>query len=173
MTEPHRESSDSHSDERLAIDGGPAAVPAGPPDWPEEDERVREQLLAAWKDGSWGHYHAHFSEQLVCRLRELHGVEHVLPCSSGTVAVELALRGLKVKPGDEVVLAAYDFPGNFRAVEAVGATPVLVDIDPRSWGLAPEQLAAARSPATRAVIVSHLHGGLADMRQLTQLARAL
>jgi len=170
MPEPLRESSDSLLHEPLAIAGGPAAVPAGPPDWPLEDECVRDQLLAAWQDGSWGRYHAQFSEQLVSKLRDLHGVEHVLPCSSGTVAVELALRGLKVKPGDEVVLAAYDFPGNFRAIEAVGATPVLVDIDPRSWCLDAERISAARSPATRAVIVSHLHGGLADMQQLTELA---
>ena len=52
------------------------------------------------------------------------GVEHVYPCCSGTFAVELALRMLKVGPGDEVILAGYDFPGNFRAIEAVGATPV-------------------------------------------------
>ncbi len=48
---------------------------------------------------------------------------------------------------------------------------MLVDIDPRSWCLAPERIAAAQSPATRAVIVSHLHGGLADMQQLTDVAR--
>ncbi len=44
-------------------------------------------------------------------------------CSSGTIAVELALRGTDVKPDDEVILAGYDFPGNFRAIEAIGARP--------------------------------------------------
>ncbi len=171
MAELFGDTSDAHVEEPLAIEGGRPTVPAGPPRWPLADEQIREQLLAAWEDGSWGRYHARFSEQLLHMLGELHGVEFVLPCSSGTIAVELALRGLKVQPGDEVLLAAYDFPGNFRAIEAVGATPVLLDIDSRSWSLDPEQLAAAHSPAARAVIVSHLHGGLADMQQLTAAAR--
>ena len=71
-----------------------------------------------------------------------------------------------------MILAAYDFPGNFRSVEAVGARPVLVDIDPRTWCLDSGRIAAAVSPATRAVIVSHLHGGLADMAQICEIASA-
>jgi dTDP-4-amino-4,6-dideoxygalactose transaminase len=132
---------------------------------------VRDQLLDAWEDGSWGRYEARFCAELTEHLRALHGVDHTLLCSSGTIGVELALRGLRVKAGDEVVLAAYDFPGNFRAVEAVGAFPVLVDIDPRSWCLDPAQLSAALGPKTRAVIVSHLHGGLADMESVMETAR--
>ena len=89
---------------------------------------------------------------------------------SGTIAVELALRGVGVGDGDEVILAAYDFPGNFRAVEAVGAFPVLVDIDPGTWCLDPRQLAEAWSPRVKALVVSHLHGGLAAMGALRQWA---
>jgi dTDP-4-amino-4,6-dideoxygalactose transaminase len=85
--------------------------------------------------------------------------------------VQLALRGLRIEPGAEVLLAGYDFPGNFRSIEAVGATPVLVDVDPRNWNLAPEPLDSACSPQTRAVLVSHLHGGLVPMRQLVAWAR--
>jgi dTDP-4-amino-4,6-dideoxygalactose transaminase len=79
---------------------------------------------------------------------------------------------LKVGPGDEVVLAAYDYPGNFLAVHAVGATPVLADVDPDNFNLAPEALAGALGPATRAVIASHLHGGLVPMRGVKALAAA-
>lgn len=84
--------------------------------------------------------------------------------------MELALRGLKIGAGDEVILAAYDFPGNFRAIEAVGARPVLVDIAADAWTLDAQQLAAAIAPETKAVIVSHLHGSLADMRSLREIA---
>ncbi len=174
MTEPRRKSPGEGTSEdtgaRLAIDGGTPAVSRGAPLWPPADEQIHDLLIAAWRDGSWGRYASLYSEQLVQKLREMHGVEHVLPCCSGTFAVELALRGLKIKAGDEVVLAAYDFPGNFRAVEAVGAIPVLVDIDPKSWCLDPAQLSAGLGPATRAVIVSHLHGGLADMQQIVAIA---
>jgi perosamine synthetase len=138
--------------------------------WPPRDEAIREALLAAWSDGSWGRYEGPHTRQLIQRLAELHGVEHVTLTCSGTVAVELALRGLRIGPGDEVILAGYDFPGNFRAIEAIGARPVLVDIDPTTWSIDPDAMAAAGGPNVRAVIVSHLHGGLAPMRALTALA---
>jgi len=88
------------------------------------------------------------------------------------VAVELALRGLKINPGDEVILAGYDFPGNFRCIEAVGALPVLVDIDPATWCLDPAAIESAVGPNTRGIIVSHLHGGIAHMRQIREIADA-
>jgi len=97
-------------------------------------------------------------------------VEFALVCASGTFAVELALRALKIGPGDEVLLAAYDYPGNFLNVHAVGARPVLVDIHPDNWNLDPDLIEAAISPATRAIIASHLHGGAVPMREVMTLA---
>ncbi len=82
------------------------------------------------------------------------------------------MRCLKVGPGDEVILAAYDYGGNFLGVHAVGAVPVLIDVDPDNWNLAPERLAQAFGPSTRAVIVSHLHGGLVPMRAVREVADA-
>ncbi len=146
-------------------------MPEAPFPWPTADPAIREALLAAWAAGSWGHYHGPYGEHLSRALAAYHQVEHVWLCSSGTVAVELALRGLKVGHGDEVVLAGYDFGGNFRAVEAVDARPVLVDIDPVNWCLDIDQLDAAHSAATRAVLVSHLHAGLVDMPRLMHWAR--
>ena len=134
------------------------------------DAELAAALQAALADGSWCRYEGRHGEQLVAALRELLGVEHVYPVCSGTFAVELALRMLKVGPGDEVVLGGYDFAGNYRAIEAVGATPVLVDIVPRRWHVDPVQLEAAASPQVKAVIVSHLHGVLAPMREIAALA---
>jgi dTDP-4-amino-4,6-dideoxygalactose transaminase len=82
----------------------------------------------------------------------------------------LALRGIGVKPGEEVALAGYDFGGNWRAIETVGARPVLVDIDPRTWCLDAAQLEAALGERTTAVVVSHLHGGVADMPAICDIA---
>ena len=160
------------ADDLPALLGGVPAFPDGPPDWPVPDEAVRAALDAAWRDGSWGKYQGGHVERLERRLAEMHGVGFALACGSGTYAVELALRALKVGPGHEVVLAAYDYPGNFLAVHAVGATPVLADVAPRHWNLDVDRLAAAFTPATRVVIVSHLHGGLVPMRRLTELAAA-
>lgn len=144
---------------------------AGPLAWPPIDDAVRRALLAAYTDGSWGQYNGPHVPELERRLAAQHHVPHALTCASGTIAVELALRGVGVTAGDEVLLAAYDFPGNFRAIEAIGARPVLVDIEPDSWCLAVDAAQAACSDQTRAVIVSHLHGSLADMPALCGWAR--
>jgi dTDP-4-amino-4,6-dideoxygalactose transaminase len=154
----------------LAIDGGPPLIPEGPPRWPRNDAAIEAALHAAYADGSWGRYHGLHCDCLRELLAELCGAKLTWLCSSGTIGVELALRGLKVGPGDEVILAAYDFPGNFRAIEAVGARPVLVDLVSGTWALDVEQVASAVSSRTKAVIVSHLHGALADMRRLRELA---
>ncbi len=138
--------------------------------WPLPDDAVRAALEGCFADGSWGRYHGPQTERLREALAAMHGVDHVRLASSGTVAVELAVRGLKVTAEHEVILAGYDFAGNFRAIEAIGARPVLVDIDPRTWCLDPAELGAAVGPKTRAIVVSHLHGGLADMPQIMSIA---
>jgi dTDP-4-amino-4,6-dideoxygalactose transaminase len=131
--------------------------------WPISDPEIREALLSAWADGSWGKYEAGHVARLEAAIGSFLSVEHVLTCASGTLAVEVALRAVGVAPGDEVILAGYDYGGNFLSVHAVGARPVLVDVDPDNATLSPERLAAALGPTIKAVIVSHLHGGLADM----------
>ncbi len=138
--------------------------------WPPSDPEIFEALRHAWEDGSWGRYEGPHGEALAAALSEMFAAPYVVLCCSGTIAVELALRALKVGPGDEVLLAGYDFPGNFRAIEAVGALPVLVDLDPRNWNVDPGQLQQAAGPRTRAAIVSHLHGGLVPMRALRSWA---
>src|SRR5581483_10826587 len=105
-----------------ALLGGPPVRPAGPPDWPfPNDDDIRRALAAAYRDGSWGRYHGPHVERLEARLAESHQVDHALSCASGTSAVELALRALQVGAGDDVLLAAYDYGGNFLAVHALGA----------------------------------------------------
>jgi dTDP-4-amino-4,6-dideoxygalactose transaminase len=155
---------------RPAILGGEPAF-AQPPSWPPVPwPEVEEAARRAMTDGSWGRYHGPHCRHLVEALAEYHSAENVQLCSSGTVAVELALRGAKVESGDEVLLAAYDFKANFQNVLAIGAVPVLVDLDPQTWQLNPDSLEAARSDKTKAIIASHLHGGLVDMTAVCEFA---
>jgi perosamine synthetase len=141
-------------------------------EWPIADEDVREALARAYRSGNWGQYDGPESKQLLADLCQCFSCEHAMLCSSGTIGIELALRGCGVTAGAEVVLAGYDFPGNFRAVEAIGARPVLVDVDPQTWSLDVRQLEEIDRPAVKAVIASHLHGGLVDMPTLMRLAQA-
>lgn len=138
------------------------------PDWPIGDPQIMAALQTVFASGDWGRYQGQQCEQLERDLRDYHQVDHVWLCCSGTIGVELALRGLDVRPGDEVVLAGYDFPGNFRAVESIGARPVLVDITPSTWCISAELVSEAFTSKTKAVIVSHLHGGLADLPSIVE-----
>lgn len=154
-----------------AILGGTPLRPEGPPDWPLPDPDVAERLQRALADGSWGKYHGPHVAELRELLSAFHNVPHVFLCSSGTAAVELALRGLSVGPGDEVILGAYDFKGNFQDVLAVGANPVLVDVRPESGSIDTGRIAESIGPKTRAILVSHLHGGVVDMPAVMRIAR--
>ena len=148
---------------KLAIHGGTPAVQSVPPPWPPQSPAIVEFVHKALQDGSWGEYHGWPVQSLIDRLQNQLRVTHVWPCSSGTIAVELALRGCDVRPGDEVILAGYDFPGNFRAIESVGAVPVLVDVIANGWTLDAQSLSSAISDKTTALVASHLHGELCDM----------
>lgn len=162
----------SIEDSLPAILGGPAVRPPGPPTWPRPDASVTAALEHCALSGHWGKYDGENCRRLRERLGEFHIAEYVALCSSGTVGIELALRGLNICSGDEVLLAGYDFKGNFLTVLTVGATPVLVDLDPQTGQLDPQRAARAIGPKTRAIIASHLHGGVVDMPALRRLADA-
>lgn len=83
--------------------------------------------------------------------------------NSGTDALYLALRACDIGPGDEVITVAHTAVATVAAIRMTGATPVLVDIDPQTYTMAPAALAKAITPATRAVIPVHLYGHPADM----------
>lgn len=158
------------ADHRPAILGGTPARPSGPPTWPPASPRVQAALQGLIDSGDWGRYHGPHCPELVRQLAQYHAVEQAWICSSGTAAVELALRGLGINSKDEVILAGYDFKANFQNVLCLQATPVLVDLDPATWQIDVDRIEAALSPRTRAVIASHLHGGVVDMPRLRRLA---
>jgi dTDP-4-amino-4,6-dideoxygalactose transaminase len=159
------------TNDRPAILGGSPVRPSGPPDWPIPDDDVRIALDETYRTGAWGRYHSEHVDRLEQELAKYHGCEFALACSSGTFAVELALRALKVTTGDEVMLAAYDYGGNFLSVLAVGAVPVLVDVDAENWNMSPAGIDDAISEKTQAIIVSHLHGGVVPMSDVLAIAR--
>lgn len=100
------------------------------------------------------------------------GVRHAVAVSSGTAALHLALAALEIGPGDEVLVPDFTFPATANAVALLGATPVLVDVDPATANVRPEAMAAALSPRTRALLPVHLFGQPADMQPILELAAA-
>jgi perosamine synthetase len=141
------------------------------PSWPVADDNVRRVMEQFVKDGTWGRYHGPHCDRLREALAAFHSIEHVHLCSSGTSAIELCLRSVNVQPRDEVILAAYDYKANLANVLAMGARPVLVDTQPDRPVMDVEQLTAALSPQTKAIICSHLHGCMASIDDVMVFAR--
>ena len=102
---------------------------------------------------------------------EFCGTDYALGVSSGTAALELALRGLGIGPGDEVIVPTYSFIATAEAVSTVGATPVIVDVDEDTALITAEIVAAALTPRTRCVIPVHLFGRTVEMDPLLELCR--
>jgi dTDP-4-amino-4,6-dideoxygalactose transaminase len=158
--------------QRPAVLGGTPIRPQGPPEWPKNDESVRAVIEQMSRSGDWGRYHGPHGPELSRRLAEFHNVEHALLCSSGTAAVELALRGVGVGQDNEVILAGYDFKANFQNILCLGAVPVLVDLLPTTWQIDPTRIVSAISPRTKAILISHLHGGVVDAPEIRKIADA-
>ena len=134
-------------------------------------QAVHEALARAAAEGAWRIYDGPYLANLRSLLAGHFNCEHVRLCCSGTFAVELAVRSLLLEPNAEVLLAGYDFPGNFRAVQDAGASVGLCDVAFDNWVPGVEQLEAARGPNTRAIVVSHLHGAMAPMASICSWAK--
>ena len=109
-----------------------------------------------------------FEEQFA----DYHGVNECVVCNSGTDALYLALRALDIGPGDEVITTSFSFFATTEVINAVGATPVFVDIDATTFNLDITQISAAVTPKTKAIIPVHLFGLPVDMTALIEIAQS-
>ena len=99
------------------------------------------------------------------------GASHGIAVNTGTSALHLALLAAGVGPGAEVITTPFTFIATVSAIAYTGARPVLVDIDPRTFTIAPEAIARAITPRTRAIVPVHLYGQPADMDPIVEIAR--
>jgi UDP-2-acetamido-2-deoxy-ribo-hexuluronate aminotransferase len=97
-------------------------------------------------------------------------VKHVIPCANGTDALQIALMGLGLKPGDEVITAEFTFAATVEVISLLGLTPVLVDVDPKTFNIDLPAIEKVIGPKTKAIIPVHLFGQAADMEEILALA---
>ena len=112
-------------------------------------------------------------QQLECEVAGLSKTKYAVGCANGTDAILLALRALDVGRGDEVVTTPFTFFATAGTIHNVGATPVFVDIEPRTFNIAPEAVAAAVNERTKAVIPVDLFGQMAPIEQVAMAAKGI
>lgn len=98
-------------------------------------------------------------------------VRHVIPCANGTDALQVAMMGLDLKPGDEVITTSFTFIATAEVIALLGLTPVLVDVDPDTFNIDPEAIKKAITPKTKAIVPVHLFGQCADMEEILKIAK--
>ena len=99
------------------------------------------------------------------------GVKHVIPCANGTDALQIALMGLGLKPGDEIITADFTFAATVEVIGLLNLTPVLVDVDPKTFNISPAEIEKAITSKTKAIIAVHLYGNLCDMGRLLEIGK--
>jgi dTDP-4-amino-4,6-dideoxygalactose transaminase len=104
-------------------------------------------------------------------LEDYLGVKHVIPCANGTDALQIAMMGLGLKPGDEVITADFTFAATVEVIALLQLTPVLVDVDPVTFNIGVAAIEKAITPKTKAIVPVHLFGLAAEMDAIMDLAK--
>ncbi|MFD2941481.1 DegT/DnrJ/EryC1/StrS family aminotransferase [Flavobacterium notoginsengisoli] len=103
-------------------------------------------------------------------LEDYLGVKHVIPCANGTDALQIAMMGLDLKPGDEVITADFTFAATVEVIALLQLTPVLVDVDLHNMNIDIEAVKKAITPKTKAIVPVHLFGRAANMDAIMEIA---
>jgi UDP-2-acetamido-2-deoxy-ribo-hexuluronate aminotransferase len=104
-------------------------------------------------------------------LEQYLGVKHVIPCANGTDALQIAMMGLGLKPGDEVITADFTFAATVEVIALLQLTPVLVDVNMDDMNISIEAIKKAITPKTKAIVPVHLFGRAANMEAIMNLAK--
>lgn len=141
------------------------------PEWPMFDQREQDNLSSVLTSRNWWRMTGTAVEEFERKFAELHGVKHGLAVTNGTHAIELALMALEISAGDEVIVPAYTFISTATPVFRQGATPVAVDVDPRTLCIDPAAIEQAITEKTKAIIPVHFAGQACDMGRIMEIAR--
>lgn len=121
----------------------------------------------------WGERCYEYIARFEAAFREFTGAPYAISTASATGALHMGLAALGIGPGDEVILADTNWIASVAPIQYLGATPVFVDIDPDTWCLDPDRVAAAVTPRTRAIIAVHLYGNVCALERLLGLGDRL
>jgi dTDP-4-amino-4,6-dideoxygalactose transaminase len=158
----------------LAINGGTPIRSSGYPAWPAPDDEYVAAVTDVVRSGEWGGFPepgvqgGAFEEAFAAYQGATHGILMM----NGTVTMEVACKALDIGWGDEVIVPALTFAATAYAPMAAGALPVFVDVTPETWTIDPDQVEAAITERTKAILPVHLGHQMADMDRITEIAAA-
>lgn len=139
--------------------------------WPYFNEDEIEAALRVLRSGKVNYWTGEEGRQFEREFAEFTGCKHAIALSNGTVALELALRVLGVRPGDEVITTARTFIASASCAAVLGARPVAVDVDRESQNLTVDTIRQKISSRSKAIVAVHLAGWPCDMDAILELAR--
>lgn len=160
---------DNATTSQLALEGGAPVRGADKtwPAWPAFDDAECSAINEVVSSGKW--WFGERVKRFEAEYAAFQDAKHCITCSSGTSALEIALRVLGVGPGDEVIVPPYTFIATASAVSWVGGTPVFADVDD-TWNLDLDQVEAAITPRTKVILPVHFAGRVIDMDRLNAMA---
>ena len=135
--------------------------------------RIKDEVDAAISNviGSCAFINGPQVKEFSRHLAEYLGIKHVIPCANGTDALQIALMGLGLKPGDEVIVPAFTYVATAEVIGLLGLVPVMVDVDYGTFNVTVDNIRKAITPRTKAVVPVHLFGQSCDMEPLLEFAK--
>jgi dTDP-4-amino-4,6-dideoxygalactose transaminase len=139
--------------------------------WPPQTEEIKQAFSEIYSSGEWWQYTGERVKKLEAEFAKYHDCEFGVSTCNGSVAVDIALKALNIKSGDEVILPAYDFFSLPKSVLNVGAIPVFADVCPDNFTIDKDEVKKKISSRTKAIIAVHISGSVAEMDALKDIAK--
>ena len=155
----------------LALAGGTPLRDMPYPSWPQAGPEERTALERVLQSGNWSSSYGSEVRTFEESFAAYQDARQGICVNSGEAALILAFKALQIPPGSEVIVPAYTFVASATAVVQVGAIPVFVDVDPDTYCIAPDAVAAAIGPQTAAIMPVHFAGLPAEMDPIMALAQ--
>ena len=137
-------------------------------------EKIKEEVNASIQEvlDTNTYINGPLVHQFQADLEKYLEVKHVIPCANGTDALQIAMMGLDLKPGDEVITADFTFAATVEVIALLQLTPVLVDVDMNNMNISLDGIRKAITPKTKAIVPVHLFGRAANMDAVMEIAAA-
>ncbi|MBA3065270.1 aminotransferase class I/II-fold pyridoxal phosphate-dependent enzyme, partial [bacterium] len=139
-------------------------------DAPNIGEREKKRIIQAM-DAGYVSTVGPFVPEFEQKFAEYVGAKNAVSTQSGTAAIHITLHELGIGQGDEVIVPALTFVATVNPVLYVGATPVIVDVDPETWNICPNEIKKAITKKTKAIIPVHLYGNPCNMDEIMKIAK--